>query len=225
MTKEEILSYLEEKGNEQTKKVYKKHGAKEPLFGVKVEDLKSLQKKIKKDHKLAMQLYNTGNSDAMYFAAMICDPSQMSMEDLDNWAEKAYWYYLSEHTVAPVAAEHPYGYEAALNWIKSDKENIASAGWATLSNIIVKKKAQKMDLRTIGELLGKIPSVIHGSPNRVRYTMNGFIIAAGGYIQEFTATCKSAAKKIGKVHVDMGGTACKVPDAVTYIDKVAARRK
>lgn len=30
-------------------------------------------------------------------------------------------------------------------------------------------------------------------------------------------------EKIGKVHVDMGGTACKVPLATEYIQKVIAR--
>jgi hypothetical protein len=35
-------------GNEQTKKIHLRHGAIEPLFGVKVGDLKAIQKKVKK---------------------------------------------------------------------------------------------------------------------------------------------------------------------------------
>ena len=48
MTKEEVLQQLERYGNEGTKKVLMRHGAKEPFFGVKVQDLKKIQKKIKK---------------------------------------------------------------------------------------------------------------------------------------------------------------------------------
>src|SRR5947209_7953223 len=48
-----------------------KHGAREPFFGVKIEDLKKIQKRIKKDYQLALDLYATGISDAMYLAGLI----------------------------------------------------------------------------------------------------------------------------------------------------------
>jgi hypothetical protein len=50
--------------------------------------------------------------------------------------------------------------------------------------------------------------------------MNGFVIHVGGYIKEMTKEAVEAAKKIGDVYVDMGGTACKVPGAVDYIKKM-----
>ena len=79
--------------NESIKKVLVKHGAREPFFGVKVEDLKKIVKKVKTDYPLSLELYNTGNSDAMYLAGLIADPVKMTREDLNNWVEKAYWYY------------------------------------------------------------------------------------------------------------------------------------
>jgi len=36
----EVMDYLESKGSEQTRKIYFKHGAQEPFFGVKVGDMK-----------------------------------------------------------------------------------------------------------------------------------------------------------------------------------------
>ena len=41
-----------------------KHGIREPFFGVKVEDLKTIQKKIKKNYLLSKELYDTENADA-----------------------------------------------------------------------------------------------------------------------------------------------------------------
>ena len=225
MTLNEVLADLKAHGSEQTKKTFFKHGAREPYFGVLTEHLIKLQKKIKKDHVLAMQLYDTGISDAMYLAGLICDPSQMTRKDLDHWVDKAYWYMISEYTVPPVTAESPDGYAIALDWIKSDKERIASAGWATLSKIIAKKGKGFVKISEIELLIKKIPAVIHSSPNRVRYTMNGFIISASSYIDELQEEGKNVAVKVGKVNVDMGGTACKVPDAITYIEKVRARAK
>ena len=41
-----------------------------------------------------------------------------------------------------------------------------------------------------------------------------------GYVPKLKAKALKAAKKIGKVDVDMGNTSCKVPDATEYIRKV-----
>lgn len=48
MTYEEIMKELERLGNEQTKMTFIRHGAMEPLFGVKIGDLKKLVKYVKK---------------------------------------------------------------------------------------------------------------------------------------------------------------------------------
>ena len=55
--------------------------------------------------------------------------------------------------------------------------------------------------------------------------MNGFVIATGTYLEALTNKSKEVAKMIGKVTVDVGGTACKVPLANDYIDKVIAKGK
>jgi hypothetical protein len=55
--------------------------------------------------------------------------------------------------------------------------------------------------------------------------MNGFVIGVGSYVTPLAARAKAAARAIGKVEVDMGGTACKVPNALEYIAKVESRGK
>jgi len=108
MTFEEIMQYLKEHENPEGKKVLKRHGAQDPFYGVRIGDLKKVVKKVKKNHELAMRLYATGNSDAMYLAGLIADESRMSKQDLKNWVEDAYWYMLSEVAGAVVAAHTPY---------------------------------------------------------------------------------------------------------------------
>ena len=95
MTAKEVLTELENFGDEQTKKTFLRHGAREPLFGVRVGDLKKILKKTKKNHELSLELYKTGNSDAMYLAGLMADENQITEAQLDEWVEMAYWYYLS----------------------------------------------------------------------------------------------------------------------------------
>lgn len=221
MTVAEIMEELKGYGSETTKKTFLKHGAREPFFGVKVQDLKKIQKKVKKDYALSLALYATGNSDAMYLAGLIADEKKMTKADLKQWVEGAYWEMISDYTVAWVAAESNFGFELGLEWIESDNENIASAGWATLSSLTALKQDTDLDIETYKNLLQRIEKSISKAANRVRYNMNNFVICVGSYITALKDLALDTANKIGKVHVDMHGTACKVPSAVDYINKVA----
>ena len=89
MTAKEIVAELETLGNESHKRIMLKHGAQEPIFGVKIEDLKKIQKRIKKDHRLALELYDTGISDAMYLAGLIADDAKMTSENLEALGQES----------------------------------------------------------------------------------------------------------------------------------------
>lgn len=220
MTIKEVLEELEAFGDERTKNTFLKHGAKEPLFGVKAGDLKKILKKTKKNHALSLELYATGNSDAMYLAGLMADEKQITAAHLEDWVGKAYWYYLSEYTVPWLAAETEHGFELAKKWIESPKESIASAGWATFSNVASIRPDEALDIEAYSQLLDRVSKKIDKAQNRVRYTMNGFVIAVGSYIPALTEKAQEIATKIGKVEVEMGGTSCKVPLATAYIQKI-----
>lgn len=216
----DVMKELKSMGNESIKKTLLNHGAVEPFWGVKIGDMKKIVKKVKKDHQLALELYDTGISDAMYLAGYITDDSKMTKKDLQVWLKKAPWSMIYEFTVPWVAAESNHGYELGLEWIDSKDEKIATAGWNTLSGIVSLKSDEELDLKQIKNLVQRIEKNIHQSPNRVRYAMNNFIICVGSYIKELNSLAKETAKKIGTVMVDLGNTACIVPNAVDYIKKV-----
>lgn len=225
MTATEILKELENLGDEQTKKTILKHGAKEPVFGVKVADLKQILKKTKKNHELSLELYKTGNSDAMYLACLMADEKKITESQLNEWVNGAYWYYLSEYAVPWVAGETSFGFELGLKWIKSDKENIASAGWAALAYYASVNKDEVLDINAYSQLLDKVANEIHNSKNRVCYAMNSFVISVSTFIQSLNEKSQKIAAKIGQVSVDMNGTSCKVPLATEYINKIIEKRQ
>ena len=220
MTTEEILKELEGYGDEGTKRIFLRHGAREPFYGVKVQDLKKILKRVKRNHEISLELYATGNSDAMYLAGLMADEKRISRSNLVGWVSAAYWYMISEYTVPWIAAESRYGYELGLEWIDSDEEQIASAGWVTLSCYASIRSDDELDVAVYDALLDRVEKNIHEAQNRVRFTMNGFVIAVGSYIEELTEKALGVAEKIGKVDVDVGDTACRVPLATDYIRKV-----
>src|SRR3982751_6356680 len=111
MTAAEIVEQLRPLGSASIKKILLKHGINEPLLGVKVEELKKFQKRIKKDYQLALDLFDTGVYDAMYLAGLIADDQRMTKKDLDRWVKRASCLPICAFTVAWVAAESRFGHE------------------------------------------------------------------------------------------------------------------
>lgn len=223
MTVTEIVGQLEELGSESTRKVLLNHGAQAPVLGVKIADLKPIQKQIKQDYRLALELYDTGIYDAQYLAGLIADAAKMTKKDLRRWLTRANCPAISGTIVAWVTAESRTGYELALEWIDARQAAKAQAGWMTLGSLVAIKDDAELDLVKVKQLLKQIEQTIHEQPDLVRYAMNSFVIAAGCYISSLTKVALQSARKIGTVTVDMGPTACQVPSAVDYIQKVQQR--
>jgi len=223
MTCAEVLAELERLGTAQTKKTLMRHGAPEPLFGVRIGDMQPLRKQIGKCRALANELFATGNSDAMYLAGLVADEEAMTKKDLETWLKGASWHMVSECTVAPVAAETPHGWALGRKWIESRKEAVAATGWSTLSACVSIAPNETLDVEELKSLVDRVADTIHSQANRVRYCMNSFVACVGSYVPELTDHALAAAKGIGKVEVDVGDTDCKVPSIAEMIEKVRAR--
>lgn len=231
MTLDEVMQELASKATASTKKTMLRHGAVEPLFGVRIGDLKPLEKKLKGQQELALELYATKNSDAMYLAGLIADGSKMSKKQLELWVKEATWHMIAGCTVPWVASDHPQAIAMASKWIDSKKELVATAGWATLSSVVCVCPDAELPIDELSELLDRIVLKLHSSANRVRYAMNSYVICVGTYVLPLADKAIATARKLGRVEVDMGDTACKIPDAESYIIKsrrganVAPKRK
>jgi len=218
-----VMSYLESKGTEQTRKIFSKHGAPGNFYGVKVADLKVIQKKEKKNHDLAMELYATGNSDAQYLGGLIAVPEEFSKEDFVKWANEATWYMVSEYAVAWNLSESPLCMAICKEWIDSDNRKLQECAWAAMGAYMAIAPNENIDVAFHASLIPRIEKEIHSAQNRVKYCMNGYLIALGGALAELTEKCKEAGDRIGKVDVFMGETACKVPPIRPYIEKMEER--
>ncbi|MEM1443244.1 MAG: DNA alkylation repair protein [Verrucomicrobiota bacterium] len=225
MNAKSILKELESLGSDGTKRILMRHGAREPLFGVKVGDLKTIQKRIGADHELALALYDSGNYDAMYLAGLIAEDEKMTKAQLRKWAREAYGGSLSGSTVPWVATGSPRGWDLALEWIDSPKDPISAIGWSTLSSIAMVWPDYEIHLPTIKKLLSRVKREIKKAPNDTVYAMNGFVIAAGSGIAPLFEEALAVAEAIGEVTVDHGETSCETPFAPDYLRKVQAANR
>ena len=220
MTAKEVLKELESLGSETTRKTMERHGIEKPYFGVKIGDMQKIRKQIRTDYQLALDLFDTGNYDAMYFAGLIADDEKMTKKNLRDWAKKAGSGSLSGYTVPWVATGNSHGPALALEWIESKNDRIASIGWSTLASLMSVKDDAELDLPLMKKLLKRVEKEIHKAGDDTRYWMNNFVIAVGSCIESLSGEALAAAERIGEVSVDHGDTSCKTPFAPDYIRKV-----
>ena len=226
-TVDSVMAELQKKGTEKNRKTYARHGMNPArLYGVSVADLKVIAKTIKRQQDLACALLDTGNMDAMYLAGMVADGAKVTRAQLNKWVELAGGLQMiSEYTIPWLTVEHPEGRALAVEWTGSKKEHVATSGWCTYSGVVAVTPDEKLNLAEIENLLAKIQKEVHSAQNRVRHTMNNFVISVGSYVMPLSKHAKAVAAKIGNVSVDMGDTACKVPLAAASIEKVEAAGK
>jgi 3-methyladenine DNA glycosylase AlkD len=222
MTKTEVMKELRANGTAQNRKIYRRHGAEGDLFGVSYAFLGKMKRKIKIDQELAEQLWATGNYDARNLATMIADPSSMTAADLQSWARGLEDRH-SAAALSNVAADAASAKGTMEKWISSKDEMIACAGWHTLASIA--RQENGLDDAYFEKYLEKVEAHIHNSDNWVKYAMNNALINIGVRNSKLEKKAIAAAKRIGKVEVDHGETACKTPDAVAYIKKTVAHNK
>ncbi|PIQ78626.1 DNA alkylation repair protein [Candidatus Peregrinibacteria bacterium CG11_big_fil_rev_8_21_14_0_20_46_8] len=220
MTLKEVLKKLESFGTEQNRKIYLRHGAGPKLYGVSFANLKKLTKEIKIDHELALQLWNTRNTDAQTLALMIAAPEKMTKATAQKWIQDISYYGLG-NLLGTLLAQTDFAKEIMYTWMASKQEFVKHCGYDICSTIL-KNNPERLSNAEAQKILRTIEKEIHSSPNRARNGMNWCLIAIGGYKLEKEAI--AVARRIGKVEVDHGETNCVTPDAESYIKKVKAHR-
>jgi hypothetical protein len=219
MTRDETMAVLKRKGTAQVRKIWLRHGAKEPMFGVKFGDLYELRKKIGTDGALAEALWRTRNADARNLALLVADPAAAP---LARWARELDW---SSHAglLAELAAKSPRAAALQAAWCSSKAELVSVAGWNTLGSRL---KARAPVSAAEGKAaLRRIEKEIHGAPNLTRHSMNMALCAVGIWMPELRKEAVAVAGRIGRVEVDHGETCCETPDAAAYIRKAAQRAR
>lgn len=219
MKSAEVIEILKELGSDSYKRILMNHGAKDPVFGVKISELKKIEKLCRHDYPLSLELFESGIYDAQYLAGLSTDDSKMTKRDLQRWLTIANCSAIRSSVVAWVAAESKHGWDLSLKWIESAKEETAQTGWTTMSSFVAITNDNDLEIDAIRSLVHQVSKTIHERPNLVRYAMNSFIIACGVFVSELTDEARNAANKIGVVTVDMGNTACEVPNALEQIEK------
>lgn len=223
MTSKDILASLKKAGKPQTAAIYKRHGTGDNVFGTLTSEIAKLQKQIKVDHALALELWKTGNAEARMLALQIADPQKVTAALAARFLADGPVRFLGLY-LAALIARSPIADRTMRAWMKSADEYTRETGYNILSARL-RDNADAISDADAGKVLVTIERQIHKSPNWARYAMNNAVIAIGVWRPRVRPDAVAAARRIGTVDVNHGETTCKTPEAVSYIEKAAKRGK
>ncbi len=223
MDAQEILATLKKLGKPQTAAIYERHGSGHDVFGVLTSEIAKLQKKIKVDHALAMELWKTGNAEARVLALQVADPAKLTRADADGLVKDGPVRFIGPY-LSGLLARSPIAEKTMRAWMNSPDEFPREMGFAILG-VRLKDDPGSVSDADAEQVLATIEKEIHRSPNWARRAMNGALISIGVFKPALRKKAIEAAKRIGKVKVDHGETNCKTPDAVPYIEKALKRKR
>ncbi len=221
MKRAEVMKQLKSLGSAQVRKIYRNHGTVGELYGVKYGDLGKIVRKIKVDHELALELWDTEVVDARVLATMIVDPSKMTMTALNRWMKAVDCTTLS-NSLSNVAQRSPVAAKLVAKWKARKSDLVSATAWMMVAGI-TRESPETFTKTEYREMLKEIESGIHAAPNQTRHAMNAALIGIGTFVNERSAI--ASAKRIGVVEVDHGPTSCKTPSAEPYIRKAAEKHR
>ena len=226
MTVKEVLAQLKSMGDEARRAYNAKvgpdgaPGAGDNQFGVKNGDIRTIAKKIKSDHELALRLWDTGNVEAQLLATLIIRPKSLTADELDTLTRSTTCTQVAEWLNSYVVAQHPEKDALREKWMKDKDRWAARAGW-NLTASRVNKDADGLDLAA---LLDRIEKEMPKAVPEVQWTMNNTLAAIGIHDPKLRKRVVAIGEKIGLYRDWPVSKGCTPPYVPVWVEAMVKRK-
>ena len=109
-------------------------------LGVKLPEIRRLAKVIKKDHDLALGLWDTQIHEARMLASMIADTKQVTPELMDNWVSDFYSWDICDQVCGNLFDRTPFAIDKAIEYSSHEEEFIKRAGFVLMAEYAIHNK-------------------------------------------------------------------------------------
>lgn len=215
----EILEHFEALGNEKVRVHNVKYGAGENQFGVKMADIRALAKKIKTNHKLALELWETGNVEARFLAVLIINPKELSAVEVDSLVRSEKFTHVSDWLVSYVIKVHPDREEMRTKWMTETDPMAARAGWSLTADRVAKDP----DGLDLSGLLDRIEAEMGTAASEIQWTMNFTLAQIGISFPALRSRALTIGEKLGIYRDYPVSKGCTSPFAPIWINEMVSR--
>jgi 3-methyladenine DNA glycosylase AlkD len=195
-------------------------GAGDNQYGVALGDIRTVAKKVKTDHALALSLWNTGNVDAQFLATLLMEPKKLSAREMDRLVRSIAFVRVADWLISYVLANFPDKETLREGWMDDDDRWAARAGWQLTASRVA-KSPEGLDLAA---LLDRIESEMKGAVPEVQWTMNNTLANIGIHAPKLRKRAIAIGEKLGVYRDYPVSKGCTSPFAPIWIDFMVSRQ-
>jgi 3-methyladenine DNA glycosylase AlkD len=222
ITVHEILARLKSLADDARRAHNAKAGAPDNQFGVKLGDIRALAKRIKTDHPLALELWETGNVEAQLLATLIIKPKLLSADEVDTLTRSTTCAQVADWFNAYVVAPHPAKEALRAKWMKAKDRWAARAGWNLTASRVNQGADDGLDLPA---LLDRIEKEMPSAQPEVQWTMNNTLGAIGIHHAEHRERAIAIGEKIGLYRDWPVSKGCTPPYVPLWVAAMVKRKR
>lgn len=120
-------------------------------LGLAVPTLRALAKEFKRDHELALALWDTAIPDAQILAGMVAEPGKLTVQQMDHWVAGMQAWDVCDQACLNAFVKSPLAWEAIPRWARRQREFEKRAAFSLLAVAAVHQK-QRPDADFIARL-------------------------------------------------------------------------
>lgn len=157
MTFDEIVKELKTYANPKNILGMKRFGIQgKNMLGISVTFLRKFAKKIPKNHKLALKLWETGIHEIRMLASMVDEASEVTEKQMDKWTADFDSWDICDGVCMNLFCKTPFVDKKIYEYAKSKKEFVRRTAFTLIACLACKKKGWKdRDLIKYFELIEK----------------------------------------------------------------------
>ena len=138
---EEVLEMLAAKADPDQLEGMARYGMTvENRLGVKVPQMRKIAKEIGKDHKLALELWETGITEAMILASMLDVPDEVTEEQMEAWVQDFDSWDVCDQVCMNLFDKTPLAWKKIHAWSNREEEFVKRAAYALIACLAVHDK-------------------------------------------------------------------------------------
>jgi 3-methyladenine DNA glycosylase AlkD len=216
----ETLKQLKALGNEKVRAQNAKSGAGDNQYGVSLGEIRTLAKKIRTDHELALSLWETGNIDAQFLSALLIQPKKLSAKEMDQMVRSITFVRVADWLIAYVLRQHPDKETLRQEWMTADDRWAARAAW----DLTAERVGKNPDGLDLPALLDRIESEMADAEPEVQWTMNNTLATIGIHFPKLRQRAIAIGEKLGVYRDYPVSKGCTSPFAPIWIDYMVSRQ-
>jgi 3-methyladenine DNA glycosylase AlkD len=156
-------------------------------FGIAMNELKALAKRIGHNHTLSLKLWKTGWYEARMLAVFIAEPTLVTRKLMDEWCRDFDSWAVCDHACFHLFDRTPHAFAKIAQWSKRTKEFERRAAFALLASVALHDK-QAED----GPFLQCLPLIEAAAEDERNFVKKGVSWALRGIGRRNVALRKSA---------------------------------